>query len=150
MNSPWVTERLALTALDYPIPQRANRLDFMLGALTLVALTLLALTGIVLTQYYNPAPLSAHESIRYIITAQPFVAFVRDVHVWSASAALVLVFTHVAAVFWRRGYRSPWVTGLATLAIALSLIGGALLLRRPGVTQTGLVDRHDSPKTRSP
>jgi len=47
MNSPWVTERLALTALDYPIPQRANRLDFMLGALTLVALTLLALTGIV-------------------------------------------------------------------------------------------------------
>ena len=46
--------------------------------------------------------------------------------------------------------RSPWVTGLATLAIALSLIGGTLLLRRPGVTQTGLVDRHDSPKTRSP
>ncbi len=64
MNSAWVTERLALTALDHPIPQRANRLDFMLGALTLVALTLLALTGIVLTQYYNPAPLSAHESIR--------------------------------------------------------------------------------------
>jgi len=36
----------------------------MLGALTLVALTLLALTGIVLTQYYNPAPLSAHEFLR--------------------------------------------------------------------------------------
>jgi len=34
MNSAWVTERFALTALDYPIPQRANRLDFMLGALT--------------------------------------------------------------------------------------------------------------------
>jgi ubiquinol-cytochrome c reductase cytochrome b subunit len=133
MNSPWVTERLALTALDYPIPQRANRLDFMLGALTLVALTLLALTGIVLTQYYNPAPLSAHESIRYIITAQPFVAFVRDVHVWSASAALVLVFTHVAAVFWRRGYRSPrealWWSGVILLAILFGLAFTGTVLR---------------------
>ena len=63
MNNSWLTERFALGALDYPIPQRANRLDFMLGALTLVALTLLGATGIVLTQYYNSAPLEAHGSI---------------------------------------------------------------------------------------
>ncbi|MDP3775122.1 MAG: hypothetical protein Q8Q85_12745 [Gemmatimonadales bacterium] len=56
-------DRLALGALDYPVPARANRLDFMLGALTLVALTLLAVTGIVLTQFYNPTPLGAHESL---------------------------------------------------------------------------------------
>lgn len=37
----WVQERFAIRALDYPVPARANRLDFMLGALTLVALTLL-------------------------------------------------------------------------------------------------------------
>lgn len=30
-----MAERLALAALDYQIPARANRLDFMLGALTL-------------------------------------------------------------------------------------------------------------------
>ena len=33
--------------------------------------------------------------------------------------------------------RSPWVTGGAVLAIALSLIGGALLLRRPGTEAGG-------------
>ncbi|MBI2073755.1 MAG: hypothetical protein HYT81_12135, partial [Gemmatimonadetes bacterium] len=64
-----VAQRLALAALDYPIPARANRLDFMLGALTLTALVILALTGMVLTQFYNPAPLAAHDSVRYIITS---------------------------------------------------------------------------------
>ncbi len=42
--------RLGLHGLDYPVPARANRLDFMLGALTLVSLTRLAVPGIVLTQ----------------------------------------------------------------------------------------------------
>lgn len=73
-----VAERLALGALDYPIPTRANRLDFMLGALTLAALTLLGFTGIVLTQFYDPTPLSAHQSVRYVITNLPLVTFVRD------------------------------------------------------------------------
>ncbi|MGH7613758.1 MAG: hypothetical protein ACREMW_06940 [Gemmatimonadales bacterium] len=53
----------------------------MLGALTLVALTLLAVTGIVLTQFYNPAPLVAHGSVRYLITETPLVAYLRNVHV---------------------------------------------------------------------
>lgn len=32
--------------------------------------------------------------------------------------------------------RSPWITGAAALAIVLSLIGGVVLLRRPGVDLT--------------
>ena len=107
MTNPWVRERFALTALEYPIPARSNRLDFMLGALTLVALTLLGVTGIVLTQFYDPAPLGAHESVRYVITSLPLVSLVRDIHVWSATGAIALVFTHLAAVFWRRGFRRP-------------------------------------------
>ncbi|MFQ6046683.1 MAG: cytochrome b N-terminal domain-containing protein, partial [Gemmatimonadales bacterium] len=127
-----VAERLALQAFDYPIPARANRLDFMLGALTLAALTLLALTGIVLTQYYNPAPLAAHDSIRYIITREPFATLLRDIHIWSASAAIVLVFAHLAAVFWRRGFRRPreglWWSGVLLLALlfGLSFTGSVL------------------------
>jgi ubiquinol-cytochrome c reductase cytochrome b subunit len=85
MINAWVHERFALTALEYPIPARSNRLDFMLGALTLLALTLLGVTGIVLTQFYDPAPLGAHASVRYVITSLPLVTFVRDVHVWSAT-----------------------------------------------------------------
>src|SRR5713226_5542496 len=74
----------------------------MLGALTLVALTLLAVSGIILTLFYDPAPLGAHESVRYVMTSLPLVTFVRDMHVWSATAAVALAFTRLAAGFWRR------------------------------------------------
>lgn len=132
MSSGWGRERFALSALEYPIPARANRLDFMLGALTLVALTLLGVTGIVLTQFYDPAPLSAHASVRYIITSLPLVSFLRDLHVWSATGAIVLVFSHLAAVFWRRGFRRPrealWWSGVVLLALLLGLaLTGTLL-----------------------
>lgn len=48
----WARERLALHALEYPVPARANRLDFMLGA---------------------------HESLRYMITRSSLVTLLRDV-----------------------------------------------------------------------
>ena len=94
-----ISERLALQALHYPTPARANRWDFMLGALTFAALVVLAATGIVLTQYYNPAPLGAHDSVRYMITSAPLASLLRDVHVRAASAALVLVFAHHVGPF---------------------------------------------------
>jgi ubiquinol-cytochrome c reductase cytochrome b subunit len=128
----WFTQRLALGALDYPTPARANRWDFMLGALTLVALVVLALSGIVLTQYYNPAPLAAHDSLLYIIGNSPVASLLRDTHVWAASTALVLVFSHLAAVFWRRGFRNPrealWWSGVVLLLLlfALAFTGTAL------------------------
>ncbi len=125
MTSGWAGERFALAVLEYPIPARSNRVDFMLGALTLVALTLLAVTGIILTQFYNPTPLGAHESLRYLITSLPLITLIRDAHVWSATAAVVLVFSHLAAVFWRRGFRRPreglWWSGVLLLAILLGL-----------------------------
>ena len=129
----WARERFAIGALEYPVPARANRLDFMLGALTLLAITLLALTGIVLTQYYNPTPLGAHESLRAVITQVPFVTLLRDVHVWSSAAALVLVFTHLSAVFWRRGFRQPreglWWSGVLLLALLFGLAFTGTVLR---------------------
>lgn len=132
-GSHWFAERFATQALQYPIPARANQIDFMLGTLTLVALVLLAVTGIVLTQFYNATPLGAHESVRYIITREPFVTMLRDVHVWSASAALVLVFAHLAAVFWRRGFRRPreglWWSGVLLLALLVGLAFTGTVLR---------------------
>jgi len=129
----WFRERFAQSALEYPVPARANRLDFMLGALTFVALALLAVSGSVLTLYYNPTPLAAHDSVRYLITGVPLVALLRDLHVWSASAALVLLFAHLGAVFWRRGFRRPreglWWTGVLLLAILFGLAFTGTVLR---------------------
>jgi ubiquinol-cytochrome c reductase cytochrome b subunit len=130
-----VSSRLALGALEYPVPARANRLDFMLGALTLVALVVLALSGMVLTQFYNPAPLDAHASVQAMVTSMPLVGFLRDLHAWSASAALIFVFAHLSAVFWRRGFRNP--------REALWWSGVVLLLLLVGLTFTGTVLRAD-------
>ena len=128
-----IAERLALRALEYPTPARANRWDFILGALTLVALVLLALSGVVLTQYYNPAPLSAHDSVRFIISNSAVASLLRDTHVWAASAALILVFAHLSTVFWRRGFRGPreglWWSGVVLLAILFGLAFTGTALR---------------------
>jgi ubiquinol-cytochrome c reductase cytochrome b subunit len=128
-----IADRLALAALDYPVPARANQLDFMLGAMTLVALVLLALTGIVLTQFYDPAPLSAHSSVRYIITQLPLVNYLRDVHVSSATVTMVLVVAHVAVVFWRGGFKKPreglWWSGVLLLAMIFGLAFTGTVLR---------------------
>ena len=128
-----IAKRLAVEGLDYPIPARANRIDFMLGALTLATLTVLAVTGIVLTQYYNPAPLAAHGSVRYLITSAPLATFMRDAHIWSASASFILVFAHLSMVFWRRGFRNPreglWWSGVLLLALLFTLAFTGTVLR---------------------
>jgi ubiquinol-cytochrome c reductase cytochrome b subunit len=128
-----IASRLALGALEYPVPARANRIDFMLGAMTLVALVLLAVTGIVLTQFYDPNPFSAHTSVQYIITQLPLVTYLRDVHVASAASSLVLVFAHLSAVFWRGGFRNPreglWWSGVLLLALMFGLAFTGTVLR---------------------
>ena len=94
---------------------------------------MLAVTGIVLGQFYNPAPLGAHDSLLYIITKQPIASVLRDLHVWSASGAIVLVLAHLAAVFWRRGFRSPrealWWSGVFLLGLLFGLAFTGTILR---------------------
>ena len=129
----WLRQRLALEASDYPVPARANRLDFMLGGLTATALVVLAVSGIVLTQFYDPSPLGAYSSMLYLVTGVPVAGWLRDVHVWSASAAVVLVFAHLAAVFWRGGFRRPreglWWSGVLLLALVFGLAFTGTALR---------------------
>lgn len=159
-----VAERLALGALEYPIPARANRLDFILGALTLVALALLAATGIVLTQFYNPAPLAQvavdaggvfSDSVRVPAEARPGpyrlvaraadgdVVAGLDVEVVSAPPSSTDHATHSAQMPMPSAepmrldrVRSRTLTGVTLVAI-FSLLGlGVLLLRRPAEPHT--------------
>jgi ubiquinol-cytochrome c reductase cytochrome b subunit len=71
--------------------------------------------------------------VRYLITSVPLVSLLRDVHVWSAAAALVLVFAHLAAVFWRRGFRNPreglWWSGVLLLVLLFGLAFTGTVLR---------------------
>ena len=129
----WLRQRLALGAFDYPVPARASHLDFMLGGLTATALVVLAVSGIVLTQFYDPSPLGAYSSMLYLVTGVPVAGWLRDVHVWSASTAVVLVLAHLAAVFWRGGFRRPreglWWSGVLLLALVFGLAFTGTALR---------------------
>src|SRR6266496_5967753 len=77
-------ERLGLKGLQYPIPEHANKLAYSLGGLSLITFALMVATGIFLTQYYNPDPARAHESVRAIIDSVTLGSFVRAFHYWGA------------------------------------------------------------------
>jgi ubiquinol-cytochrome c reductase cytochrome b subunit len=123
---------LALKALDYEIPKAANRWTFMLGGLTAFLIIILIVTGVYLSQYYNPSPTGAHDSVLYIILRAPFGDWVRSLHYWAAGAVAVTVAAHLGYVFWRRSYKKPrevtWWAGVAMAGlIFLFIVTGAAL-----------------------
>ena len=118
-------ERLGLSGLQYPIPEHANKLAYSLGGLSLICFVLLVATGIFLTQYYNPDPAAAHDSVRHIITGVTGGDFIRAFHYWGAMAMIVLVGLHLLRVFASAAYKRPreanWVIGVALAAITAGL-----------------------------
>lgn len=105
--------------LDYPVPRVAGTLPYFLGSLTLIGILILVATGVYLTQFYNPDPGVAHQSVLYIITRAPLGDFIRGLHFWSANFVLVTVTLHLLWVFWRGSYRNPreliWWAGVLML-----------------------------------
>ena len=61
-----VDERLGIRALEYPVPEHANKLAWSLGGVTAAALAILVVTGLFLVQFNNPVPEAANESVRYL------------------------------------------------------------------------------------
>lgn len=126
-------ERLALEALDYPIPREANRFRYMLGGLTSFFILLLIFTGIYLGQFYNPNPAGAYDSVLYIITRAPLGDWIRSLHYWAAGAVTLSITAHLAYVFWRRSYRRPrevtWWAGLGMAALLFLLLVTGTALR---------------------
>jgi quinol-cytochrome oxidoreductase complex cytochrome b subunit len=131
-SESWIERRLGLKGLDYQIPEGAMKPGYMLGGLTAFFLILLFLTGLYLAQFYNPSPTGAHDSVLYIITRAPLGDWVRSLHSWAATGAVITITLHLALVFWRRSYRSPreatWWAGVAMAGLLfLFLVTGAAL-----------------------
>jgi len=126
-------ERLALHALDYPIPPSANQLRYMLGGLTFVGIIVLIITGLMLDQFYNPSPLAAHDSVLYIMTRVRLGNWVRSLHYWAATVVFITVFLHLAYVFWRRSYARPrevtWWAGVGLFLVIFGLLFTGTVLR---------------------
>ncbi len=126
-------ERLGLSALSYPVPEHANTLPYMLGGITLLGFLILILTGIYLTQYYNPDPGQAHDSIVYIIQQVPLGDFIRGIHYWASNLVMVTVLLHLIRVFTTGAYKRPreanWLVGVGLLAITIAFIFTGTVLK---------------------
>lgn len=109
-------------ALQYPVPQHNNTLQYSLGGLTLICFSLTFLTGFLLTQFYNPTPAVAYASVRYI-SLKPGPAFLRGLHFWSANIGFFILILHMLRVIFTGAYRPPrtvnYLVGLALLFVSV-------------------------------
>ncbi len=96
---------------------------YTFGFGTLFLFILQAVTGIFLAMYYSPSPDHAYDSILYIMYQVPFGPVVRGIHHWGASAMVVLVGVHMAAVFALGAYKYPreltWMVGVILLLLTV-------------------------------
>src|SRR5579884_3748724 len=120
----WLDERTSLSPgirwlLFRKVPRGINW-AYTLGSATMFAFLSQAVTGVFLAMYYRPdVNGGAYESIRYI-TDQAFLGqFVRAMHKWGASVMIILIFLHMARVFFYGAYKYPreltWVIGVVLL-----------------------------------
>ena len=128
-----LNERLALHALEYPVPRVTLGVKYMLGGLTAFLLLVLILTGLYLSQYYNPTVTGAHDSVLYLISRAPLGDWIRTLHFLSAGGVVLTVTAHLCYTFWRRAYKKPrevtWWAGVIMAAIIFLLIVTGTALR---------------------
>jgi menaquinol-cytochrome c reductase cytochrome b subunit len=104
-----------------------------LGYTAMVLFALQAITGIILAMYYRPDTNSALQSIDTITNEVTWGWLVRGMHKWGASAMIIVVFLHMARVFFFGSYKYPreltWVTGAMLLILTMFMgLTGYLLV----------------------
>jgi quinol-cytochrome oxidoreductase complex cytochrome b subunit len=80
-------------------------------------------TGILLAVYYQPAPATAYESVRFITQDASYGWYLRGLHKWGATLMIAAVILHQMRVFFTGGYRRPrevnWLIGMTLLMCTL-------------------------------
>jgi quinol-cytochrome oxidoreductase complex cytochrome b subunit len=123
----WVDERTSLSGglrwvLFRKVPKGTNWF-YTLGSATLFAFLSQAVTGVFLAMYYDPSPIHAYESARYITNEVFLGQFVRGMHKWGATVMMILIFLHLGRTFFFGAYKYPrelnWVIGVVLLVLTM-------------------------------
>ena len=127
-----IDERLGIRALEYPVPEHANKVAWSLGGITASVFAVLIVTGILMVQFYSPVPQSANASVRSMVIDVWGMRFVRSLHFWAAQAMYVTAALHLIRVFVTGSYKRPreanWLIGVAMFGlIILALFTGTVL-----------------------
>lgn len=125
----WLSERIPISGVQLreltnePVPNHLKRWWFALGGTPAYLFVVQIVTGIMLAFYYQPAPTTAYESIRYITHEAAFGWYLRGLHKWAATLMIASVILHQMRVYFTAAYRRPrelnWVIGMALLMCTL-------------------------------
>lgn len=128
----WFQDRIPITGgqirelTNEPVPNHLKRWWFALGGTPAYLFVIQIVTGIVLAVYYQPAPETAYESVRYITEEAAFGWYLRGVHKWGATLMIAAVILHQMRVYFTGAYRKPrelnWMVGM-TMLICTLMIG---------------------------
>ncbi|MGH9445098.1 MAG: cytochrome b N-terminal domain-containing protein [Terriglobia bacterium] len=125
----WFNERVGLDelldlALDEPVPGGASY-SYVFGSALLAVLLLQALSGVALLFYYTPTVDHAHTSVAYIMKEVAGGPFIRGLHVYGASAMIILLAVHVIQTFFYGSYKGQrelqWVSGVVLFFLVLGM-----------------------------
>jgi ubiquinol-cytochrome c reductase cytochrome b subunit/menaquinol-cytochrome c reductase cytochrome b subunit len=126
----WIDERTQLSQglrwLMFRKVPRGINWAYTLGSATLFAFLNQAVTGVFLAMYYRPdVNGGAYESIRNINDNVFLGQFVHGMHKWGASVMIILIFLHMARVFFFGAYKYPreltWIIGVVLLILTLAM-----------------------------
>ena len=127
----WVGERLPVSGEQFreltnePVPYHLKRWWFALGGTPAYLFVVQIVTGILLAFYYEAAPATAYESVRYITHEASFGWFIRSVHKWAATLMIAAVILHQMRVYFTGAYRKPreinWMVGMLLLICTLMI-----------------------------
>lgn len=125
----WARERIPLDGdklrelTNEPVPYHLKRWWWCLGGTPAYLFVVQIVTGILLAFYYQPAPRTAYESVRYITEEAAFGWFLRGLHKWAATLMVAAVVLHQMRVFFTGAYRKPreinWMVGMVLLVCTL-------------------------------
>ncbi len=125
----WIAERVPISTVQLreltnePVPNHLKRWWFALGGTPAYLFVVQIITGILLAFYYQPAPETAYESVRYITHDATLGWYLRSLHKWAATLMIASVILHQMRVYFTAAYRRPrelnWVIGMALLMCTL-------------------------------
>lgn len=121
----WFKERCPLhlaelkEATNEPVPNHLRRWWFCLGGTPAYLFVVQIVTGILLAFYYQAAPASAYESVKYITAEVNYGWYFRSLHKWAATLMIAAVILHQMRVYFTGAYRKPrelnWLIGMCLL-----------------------------------
>ncbi len=96
---------------------------FGLGGMAVVLICVQFITGLLLRFFYEPFPGRAYDSIIHLQSNVLFGQLIRNLHYWSATLLIIIVFLHLLRVFFTSAFHGKrqfnWVLGILLFLILI-------------------------------